>query len=523
MHVTDLPIREYDRIRIAVDWQLAFKVTQCLPAAFSPNGFRSEQDVNGMTTQSKNEQIIEAGWALLEKDGEQVLERDVSIVVQDDQIIDVRQGRVSGWRSRVDASDCLVMPGFISGHTHTAVSSPARGLIEGGRFMDKPVEMALTLSDEELDALTAYNIAEILKSGCTTFVEMSASVQHAESFVRVAEAWGIRAYVSVIVPNMERLYTLWYRESDDELFASVPQTLKEIEAARQFGLDLQQAGSDLILAQMAIHAADTHTPETIKAALSVAEEFGNGLHIHLAQRIREVEACERLWGMRPVAWLESLGVFKQQVIAAHLYQMDMVQDPPILKQNDVNYVHCACMASILHQGSQPYPEALAGGLNISLGIDQLSNDYVENIKLATLNGQLRTNLIEKHSKAPMRRPQVADSVRAATSGGARMLRRDDIGRLAPGAKADICAIDVTAPLSGLGALPPEPLHHLLYSNGRHVRHVMTNGRMQVLNGRLIVADEGRVVQEGGEISKLIWSRLEERNWFKSAPPANSRG
>lgn len=476
-----------------------------------------------MAMQANKAQIIEAGWALLEKEGEQVLERDVSIVVEGDEIVDVRKGRVPGWRARVDASDCVVLPGFISGHTHTAVSSPARGLIEGGRFMDKPVEMALNLTEDELDALTAYNIAEILKSGCTTFVEMSASVPHAESFVRVAEAWGIRAYVSVIVPNMERLYSLWYRESDDELFESVPRTLKEIEAARKFGIGIQQAGSELIHPQMAIHAADTHTPETINAALAVAEELGNGIHIHLAQRIREVEACERLWGMRPVAWLESLGVFKQPVIAAHLYQMDLVQDPPILKQNNVSYVHCACMASILHQGSQPYPEALAGGLNISLGIDQLSNDYVENIKLATLNGQLRTNLIEKHNTAKMQRPQVADSVRAATMGGARMLRRDDLGRLAPGTRADICAIDVTAPLSGLGALPPEPLHHLLYSNGRHVRHVMTNGRMQVMNGRLIVADEGQIIQEGGEIAKQIWRRLDERNWFDSVPPVNSRG
>lgn len=476
-----------------------------------------------MTTRSSSQYVIEAGWALLEKNGEQTLERDVSIIVRDEEIVEIRKGHVRGWQSRVDASDCVVLPGFISGHTHTAVSSPARGLIEGGRFMDKPVEMALRLDDDELDTLTAYNIAEILKSGCTTFVEMSASVRHAESFVRVAEAWGIRAYVSVIIPNMERLYTLWYRENDEMLFESVPQTLKEIEEARLFGLSLKSVGSDLVRSQMALHAADTHTPETIKAAMAAAEELGNGIHIHLAQRLREVEACERLWGMRPVTWLESLGVFELPVIAAHLYQMDLVQDPPILQRHGVNYVHCACMASVLHQASQPYPEALAGGLNISLGIDQLSNDFVENIKLATLNGQLRTNLIEKHSKAPMRRPQVSDSVRAATAGGARMLRRDDLGKLAPGAKADICAIDVSRPLGGVGALPPEPLHHLLYSSGRNVRHVMTNGNLQVLNGRLIVADEDRVVRDGGEVAKQIWKYLDDANWFQSAPPANSRG
>lgn len=471
-----------------------------------------------------NDCVIEAGWALVTRGDTQQLERDVSIIIRGNEIVDIKPGRVRGWEVRVDASDCVVLPGFISGHTHTAVSSPARGLIEGGRFMDRPVEMAMKLDDADLDALTAYNMAEILKSGCTTFVEMSASVRHAESFERVARAWGVRAYISVIAPNMERLYKLWYRDDDQMLFDSVPETLREIEAAKQFGLALNKTDGDLLRGQMAIHAADTHTPETLKAAQIAANELGNGIHIHLAQRIREVEICERLWGMRPVAWLESLGFFSQQpVIAAHLYQMDLVKDPEILKRHGVNFVHCACMASLLHQGTQPFPEALASGLNISLGIDQLSNDYMENIKLATLNGQLRTNLLEKYSKAKMQRPQIMDAVNAATVGGAKMLQRDDLGRLAPGAKADLCAVDVTKPLGGVGALPPEPLHHLLYSSGRNVRHVMTNGRFQVLRGNLIVADEERVVADGGRVSQQIWKLLENQNWFTAAPPTNSRG
>lgn len=471
----------------------------------------------------KNDCVIEAGWALVQEDEEARLERDVSIVVRGDKIADIKRGRLRGWEIRVDASDCVVLPGFISGHTHTTVSTPARGVIEGGRFMDRPTAAAYALDDEELDTLTAYNMAEILKSGCTTFVEMSASVRVAESFVRVARAWGVRAYVSIIAPNGPRLHDIWYRDNDQILFDSVPETLREIEAARQFGLSLNKEDGDLLRGQMAIHAADTHTPETLKAVQKAAEELGNGVHIHLAQRIREVEACERLWGKRPVAWLESLGFFSQQVIAAHLYKMDLVRDPQILKRHGVNYVHCACMASLLHQASQPYPEALASGLNISLGIDQISNDYVENIKLATLNGQLRTTLLEPTSSAKMQRPQIADSVRAATLGGAKMLRRDDLGRLAVGAKADVCAIDVTRPLGGVGALPPEPLHHLLYSSGRNVRHVMTNGRLQVFGGKLVVADEDRVVADGGKVSQKIWRFLEGERWFDKAPPPNSRG
>lgn len=143
-------------------------------------------------------------------------------------------------------------------------------------------------------------------------------------------------------------------------------------------------------------------------------------------------------------------------------------------------------------------------MNISLGIDQIGNDYLENIKLATLNGQLRMSLLQQYSKAKMRKPLVTDTVHAATLGGAKMLRRDDLGRLAPGAEADLCTVDVTKPLGGVGALPPEPLHHLLYSSGRNVRDVMINGRFKVQNGNLMVANEDRVVAEGGEAAKKIW-------------------
>ncbi|MCB1484901.1 MAG: amidohydrolase family protein [Hyphomicrobiaceae bacterium] len=467
--------------------------------------------------------VIEAGWALVDRNGKQELERDVSIVIRGNEIVEIRKGRVRGWEVRVDASDCIVLPGFISGHTHTTVSSPARGLIESGRFMDRPCAVTVDFDDEVLDALTAYNIAEIVKSGCTTFVEMSSSVRYAKSFVRVAKAWGVRAYVSVITPYSPRMSAIWYRTDDKVLFDSIPQTMIEIEEARQYALQLKAEGDDLIRPQMAIHAADTHTPETLAAVKAAAAEVGNGVHIHLSQRIREVEACERLWGKRPVAWLESEGFFDQHVIAAHLYKMDTEKDPEILKRNGVNYVHCACMASMLHQASQPLPEALAGGLNISLGIDQIGNDYLENIKLATLNGQLRMSLLQQYSKAKMRKPLVTDTVHAATLGGAKMLRRDDLGRLAPGAKADLCTVDVTKPLGGVGALPPEPLHHLLYSSGRNVRDVMINGRFKVQNGNLMVANEDRVVAEGGEAAKKIWAALEKEDWFNAPPPPNSRG
>ena len=62
----------------------------------------------------------------------------------------------------------------------------------------------MDLDDEDLDALTAYNLAEILRGGCTTQVEQSLDLRQAESYVRVARRWGVRGYPAPMLPNFAR-------------------------------------------------------------------------------------------------------------------------------------------------------------------------------------------------------------------------------------------------------------------------------------------------------------------------------
>jgi hypothetical protein len=68
-------------------------------------------------------------------------------------------------------------------------------------------------------------------------------------------------------------------------------------------------------------------------------------------------------------------------------------------------------------------------------------------------------------------------------------------------------------LLGRGRAPPEPLHHLLYANGTAVRHVMTDGRLQVFDGRL-VADEAEVLDAGGRAVQTVWQQLDREGWFR---------
>jgi cytosine/adenosine deaminase-related metal-dependent hydrolase len=147
---------------------------------------------------------------------------------------------------------------------------------------------------------------------------------------------------------------------------------------------------------------------------------------------------------------------------------------------------------------------------VNVGIDTHSNDYVENLKLAVLYGQARHSLLGGKGTV---NPRILDAVEGATRVAADGLGRPDLGRIKVGARADLSSIDVSGFLVGGGALPPEPLHNLLYANGRMVRHVMTDGVFQVWDGALVVDDAARVSEAGGAAVRKIWARLAGEGWF----------
>ena len=452
--------------------------------------------------------IIEAGAALVEqRDGSVAVRRAVSVLVEDGLIAEVADGRIAGSLPRVELPGDLLLPGFISGHTHACSATPTRGIIEGGRSFARPLMLVEELDDAELDALTAYNVAELLLSGCTTHVEMSLSLRQAESYVRVAERWGVRGYPGPMIPGIATLFPIWFREDDAVLRAAEPGILAEVAAALDFGRRHMGKGAGRIRPMMSPHATDTQTPATMRALAEAARELGTGIHIHLAQGPGEPAAVKRQWGVSPTRFCEAHGLMDGVFFAAHLSAFDFAGDAPLFRDKGAVYAHCPS-ASGAGGDTQPFPEALAAEMKVNVGIDTHSNDYVENLKLAVLYGQARHSLTGRG-----RSPSVLDAVEGATRVAADGLGRPDLGRIKVGARADLSSIDVSGFLVGEGALPPEPLHNLLYANGRMVRHVMTDGVFQVWDGALVVDDAARVSEAGGAAVRKIWARLAGEGWF----------
>ncbi len=462
------------------------------------------------------ELALEPGWLLRWRDGEPLLERDMHVLIRNERIEAVQRRAFPRSIPRLKMSDCLLMPGFISGHTHVSSGTPTRGIIESGRSDLRALELVeALLDDDELDALTEFNLAELLLSGCTTQLEMSCSLRQAESYVRVAKRWGARGYPGAMIPDISRLVPIVFAENDRVLTDSEPDTLAEIERNLEFGQRHEAAADGRIRPMIAPLSCNTQTPATMQAIAAAARQLGTGVHTHLVFSPDENATLKRRWNRTAAQWCEQYGFFEGPFFGAHFTFPDWEIDAPILRRHGAIYAHCPSVSGA-GGPTQPYPEALGHGLKVNIGIDTHSNDYLENLKLAVLLGQARYHLLKDRSDLPLTEPTIAEAVRGATLYPAEALGRADLGRIEAGAQADLVAIDVSGFLVGAGALPPEPLHNLLYASGRSVRHVITGGIVQVQDGALTVADAGDVMQRGGEAVRKIWSALESEGWFDAA-------
>lgn len=463
--------------------------------------------------QQATELALEPGWLLRWEDERAILERGKHVLVRNGRIEAVQNKPLPASIPRLEMGDCLLLPGFISCHNHVAAGTPTRGIVELGRSDLRPLQLVEELlDDDELDALTRFNLAELILSGCTTQLEMSCTLRQAESYVRVAEAFGARGYPGAMLPNLTRLLPIITAQDDSALNDAEPGTLAEIKENLTFARKYAGAGDGRINPMLTPMACDFHTPATMRAMAAAARELGTGVHTHLAWHAQENATIQRRWNRTSTQWWEDFGFMDGPFFGAHFGYPDWDVDPPILRKNGAIYAHCPAMSGV-GGATQPYPEALGHGIRTNVGIDTHSNNYLEMLKLAVVSGQARYHALKGYSDVPMEEPTMEKAIRGGTLYPAEALRRSDLGRIEEGAQADLIAVDVNGFLVGGGALPPEPLNNLLYASGWAVRHVMTAGLVQVRDRRLTVADGGSVMKHGGEVLQKIWSALKAEGWF----------
>ena len=471
--------------------------------------------------------IIRPSWVLVAPGGRLDVVADQEVVVEDGRIAEVRPvGR--GTDNVVEAPGQLLVPGFISGHSHSAAGTLTRGWIEENGSVDrsgphrgyfKAMALIDSLTDEELDDLTALNVAEMVRGGCTTQVELSLSLRQVQSYVRVIRRYGLRGYAAGMVPNMSNLGDLWYRGlgKTDVLRRLDGRTIGEIAENLAFAKSVHGADNGRVQMMMGVAVTPVFTETSFAAILAAAKTLGTGTHVHVESGTDSPfsNLLHEYWGKGEADILKDQGFLGQRMFGAHLAGLENpARDLQTLRSPNFTFAHCPSAAGAGQRPStQIYPEALAAGVNTAIGFDTHSNDYVENIKLAVIGGRARALLLAKDSKIAMKEPTIWDGLNSATLAPANGLGRADLGRIEAGARADLSTIDVSGFFTGNGGRPREPWNNLLYANGNNVRSVMIDGEWKVRDGQIGFADPAALQARGAKAAQRIWDKLEADGFF----------
>jgi 5-methylthioadenosine/S-adenosylhomocysteine deaminase len=298
----------------------------------------------------------------------------------------------------------------------------------------------------------------MLKNGITTFCdgyffEESAARAVLQSGMRAVLGQGILDYPTPDQPDPE----------------------KAMERAIEF-LDAFPRESDRIRPSLFCHSPYTCGPQTLERVKSVCRDRGILFQIHLSETASEVTAIQEKSGLRPVHYLDRIGILDEATLCAHGVWLDR-HEIEILAERRAAVAHCVESNMKLASGVAPLPDLLASGVTVALGTDSCaSNNDLDLFSEMSLAAKLH----KVFRKDPLVCP--AQSVLAlATRGGARALCWDDgIGSIEQGKRADIAAIDLRQP-----HLTPlyNPISHLVYAAlGSDVRHVWVDGEPVLTDG-----------------------------------------
>jgi cytosine/adenosine deaminase-related metal-dependent hydrolase len=406
----------------------------------------------------------------------------------------------------------LVVPGFVNLHAHCIRGGLFRGIpddLEMEPFIPKLVYNILLpltgiaareLSAEELRAVTALGMIDLLKGGTTTLLDMWHHGQ--EVFFDVAAELGLRTVGApfIMSASNSRLgadgHPVWDFGNDGS--AQLQKSIALFKARDE---------GDAGLAQVAIgpHATDTCLPELLRECRKAADELGCVLTTHFAQTPQELGLLRKRYGMGAAEYARHAGLLGRNVVLAHA---GCASDDELMVLADSGTHVANCALSFAREGINfPYARFARAGINTGLGTDSHGMDFI---------GEMRTSgLMSKQHFGKSHFGTAHELVRAGTLNGANALGRPDLGRLEAGAKADLLVFDLWKP-----HLQPvwDPIKNLVWKgHAGDLALVMIHGRPVVRDGALLTADEAAIMRTAGRAAQKIWRLAEERRILPPPP------
>jgi 5-methylthioadenosine/S-adenosylhomocysteine deaminase len=454
---------------------------------------------------------IRAGWIIAYDGSGHRLLRNGTVVMEGDRITHVGVTVDAPVDETIDAPDRILTPGLISTHAHLGSSPLDRSFVEdrgspqfwySGLFEFLPVRDGAQDLEGTL-ACIDFSMAELLRGGVTTVLDIG---RQGEAVAQRAERYGLRVYEGLTFRSGRWLTrdgrrVVW--EWDEEAGRA------GLRRAAEFIEQHDGAHGDLVRACVAPAQVDTCTADLLRDAKRLADDARRPYTVHTSQSVVEFNEMVARHGKTPIAWLDSLGVLDVNTLLGHAILVGgsswtnyPAGDVQTMAESGCSVAHAVWVFArrgILMESFALYRTA---GINMALGTDTNPQSVIDAMRWTAVGSKI----IERGTHATT----AADVFDAATLGGAAALGRDDLGRIAPGAAADL----VLWRASSWGMTPVrDPVKNIVYNaTSEDVDRVWVNGREVVREGRVLGADEPAILRALQAAGERMWPRMAQHDW-----------
>lgn len=440
--------------------------------------------------------IILKGGIVITMDKNDKVLFNTDIVIRDGEIKFIGDNATAKYNAAtvIDCRDRIVMPGLINAHTHLPMSL-VRGIADDLRLdvwlygYIFPIEKNF-VNKEFCRWGSLLSVLEMIKSGTTCFVDM---YYYEDVIAGAASEIGMRGICGETVLKFP---------SPDAVSYDIG-----FKYARAFIEEWN--GHRLITPAIAPHAPYTCTPDILKEAKKIAEDYKIPVLIHLSETTFEVENARKEWGTSPIEYLENLGLFEVKTIAAHCVHINE-NDMKILSKHKVGVAHNPTSNLKLASGIAPIAQMIENGIDIAIGTDGAGSnndhDMIEEMRLTAL---LPKGILYNPTVVPAKKV-----IKMATIEGARAIGLEDIiGSIEVGKRADIITID----MSGVHTIPkyhilPDSIYsRIVYSTkSSDINDVIIDGKVIMLDKKILTMDEEYILKHIETLSNEITIFMHKR-------------
>jgi cytosine/adenosine deaminase-related metal-dependent hydrolase len=433
--------------------------------------------------------LLKGRWVVASDGGSHHILENGEVVYEDSRIVFTGHGYDGPVDEVIDAGNAVIGPGFVDLDALFDLDSTILGVDNHPGWAKARVWAAAYVergprdvyTPEEEDFQHEYALAHLLLNGVTTALPIRSILyrEWAETYdenARAAEAaarLGIRVYLG---PSYRTGLPVVRPDASIDMYWDVERGMLGLEDASRFVRDFDGAHGGLIRGFLQPDRIEGCTEELIVRTREAAEELDCPVRLHCCQGELEVREVHRRWGTSSLTLLHDLGFLSGRTLLPHGTNLGGIDPTPEQVEREIGWlaesgatiVHCPLVSARGGSVMDSFNRFRDRGVRIGLGTDTWPPDIILNMHVGLMATRFR-------ERSP--RVSAADYYSAATIGGADALGRPDLGRLAPGALADITVFDLDNPRLGQFI---DPIQTMVFNgSGRDFKTVIVNGRTVV--------------------------------------------